>query len=331
MSTEQLDLIGFYTLTDSRASRVAMSKGYGLSRCEILLTSRCNFRCPYCRHVGGSDLEYKEVQKTLDLWIKQKLQAVRFSGGEPTLWKDLCTAVRYVAPHIPHIAISTNGSADPALYNQLIDAGANDFSISLDACCASDGKTMAGGVDAWERVINNIRQISKRTYCTVGVVLTELNIERIVEIVQFADSLGVSDIRVIPAAQNGATLTVPNLPDDLLNRHPILRWRWDRLQRGLPVRGLNGRDSHQCSLVLDDMAVMGDQHYPCIIYMREGGAAIGKVGPEMMAERLLWSQNHDCHKDPICNRNCLDFCIAHNNRVQSMKPTSPQNLTAKVP
>jgi len=84
------------------------------------------------------------------------------------------------------------------------------------------------------------------------------------------------------------------------------------------VRG-NLQTSH-CGLVLDDMAVMGDEHYPCIIYMRESGKSIGKVGPNMRQERLDWYRTHDCTKDPICSKNCLDVCVNYNKKFQELNP-----------
>jgi hypothetical protein len=231
----------------------------------------------------------------------------------------LAEVVAKVSKKVKRVAISSNGSADCESCQKLLDAGANDFSISLAACCAADGKSMAGGVDAFERVTDNIRNISMQTYCTVGIVITPQNIERVVGIIYLADSLEVADIRVIPAAQSNVPLVVSDLPDDLLDRHPILRWRWKRLQNGHPVRGLSGANSSQCSLVLDDMVVVGGYHYPCIIYLREGGKPIGKVGPNMMTERAFWLQNHNSHADSICSRNCLDFCSAYNDRVRDMK------------
>jgi len=51
-SEASMDLkeIGFYTLSDDRAKQA--SETSPLQRCELILTARCNFRCPYCRHVG---------------------------------------------------------------------------------------------------------------------------------------------------------------------------------------------------------------------------------------------------------------------------------------
>ena len=42
----------------------------------------------------------------------------------------------------------------------MVDCGVNDFSVSLDACCAEDGDHMAGGVKgSWDKVIENIEKI----------------------------------------------------------------------------------------------------------------------------------------------------------------------------
>jgi len=84
------------------------------------------------------------------------------------------------------------------------------------------------------------------------------------------------------------------------------------------VRGLCGNDSDRCGLVLDDMAVMGDSHYPCIIYMREGGEPIGKVDGNVRLDRERWSREHNTHQDPICSTNCLDVCADYNNTFRRL-------------
>jgi MoaA/NifB/PqqE/SkfB family radical SAM enzyme len=80
--------------------------------------------------------------------------------------------------------------------------GVNDFSISLDSGCCSVGKKLTGGIEgAWEKVVDNIREISKISYVTVGMVFTEDNIGTATEDIKFADSLGVADIRIISSSQ----------------------------------------------------------------------------------------------------------------------------------
>jgi hypothetical protein len=104
--------------------------------------------------------------------------------------------------------------------------------------------------------------------------------------------------------------------DALLDAHPVLKYRIANARAGLSVRGLGAGDANRCGLVVDDMAVMGGEHYPCIIYMREGGAPVGRVGPAMRGEREEWAKSHDTHADPICRENCLDACVAYNNKFE---------------
>jgi MoaA/NifB/PqqE/SkfB family radical SAM enzyme len=306
----KLDEIGFYTMSEERAAHATHRTA--LQRCELVLSARCNFTCPYCRHVGGDDLPLTHAQRWVSLWAAQGCVAVRFSGGEPTLYAELPTLVAYARAHdIKYIAVSTNGSAPAALYATLIMAGANDFSVSLDVCCAEDGDKM-GMRGRFDTVVDNIRWLAPRVYTTVGVVLTEDNLARANDTIKFASELGVADIRVIPAAQNGAALKGIQVDAALLKRHPILAYRVGNLQAGRPVRGIGPADSARCGLVLDDVAACGDHHYPCIIYMRERGKPIGRISPRMREDRAAWYAQHDTWADPICRENCLDVCVDYN-------------------
>jgi molybdenum cofactor biosynthesis enzyme MoaA len=307
----KLSEIGFYTLSDERAKQASETSPFW--RCELVLTGRCNFRCPYCRSVGGQDIPLEQAKGIVRLWAEQGLKNIRFSGGEPTLYTGLVDLVALAKSlGVERVAVSSNGASAIKVYERLLGAGVTDFSISLDACCAEDGDRMAGGrKGSFDKVVATIRYLSARTYVTVGVVLTPDNKASAEEIVRFADSLGVHDIRVIPAAQAGQKLPALNLAQRLLAKYPILRYRVKNLAEGKSVRGLDATSPKRCALVLDDMAVMGDKHYPCIIYMREGGKPIGTLGPNMRVERAAWAQS-DRHQDPICAGNCLDVCRDYN-------------------
>jgi len=316
-----LDKIGFYTLSDQRA-RTA-SETSPMMRCEMILTNACNFHCPYCRGLRkeiNRPLSWQEVKAGLEYWIRDGLQNIRFSGGEPTLSPFLSAAVTLCKDQgVKRIAVSTNGFNSMELYQSLVSDGVNDFSVSLDACCASTGDTMAGGrTGAWKKVVSNIRELSKISYVSVGIVLTEANISQMVDTILFADSLGVTDIRVIPAAQytDADTNAMRNIPKNILDKHPILAYRVKNFVEGKSVRGLSGSDSFRCAIVLDDSVIAGSYHFPCVIYMREGGNPIGKVGNDMRQERKEWSLSHNTHEDPICTKNCLDVCIHYNNQYK---------------
>ncbi|MFA6000153.1 MAG: radical SAM protein [Candidatus Paceibacterota bacterium] len=319
---EDLSKIGFYTLSDKRAKETSIASK--LQRCELILTNKCNFKCPYCRGNDATDLSLESALDIVSQWTKHDLQNIRFSGGEPTLWRDLAGLV-YVCKEskIKRIAISTNGSADFELYEKLVELGANDFSISLDACCASTGDIMAGRRGIWEKVIDNIKRISKIAYTTVGVVLTPENIGEIDGIIRFAYSLGVADIRIIPSAQWNSSI-YPTVASEILDTNPILKYRVANIKNGRHIRGISPTDSCKCPLVLDDMAVMNGKHYPCIIYLREKGKAIGNFSNinDVRIDRYTWFYEHNTHDDPICKNNCLDVCVDYNNKVREFKHDS---------
>jgi molybdenum cofactor biosynthesis enzyme MoaA len=307
----KLEDIGFYTLSDRRAE----CPDGPLMRAEMVLTNRCNFNCPYCRKTGD-EMSFADAAATLAWWIEDGLQNVRFSGGEPTLVPFLPVLVAMCKRGgVKNIALSTNGSASPAYYRQLIDDGVNDFSISLDACCASTGDTMAGVKGHHETILKNISQLAALTYVTVGVVVTDSNADELTRVIELADKLDVDDIRIIPAAQDGDTLeALKTVGTQYRDKYPILRYRSNNSRAGAPIRGISEHDCHTCGLVQDDTVVSGRYHYPCIIYMREGGYPIGVIHPKMRDSRVAWMKEHDSFKDPICRKNCLDVCVAFNNK-----------------
>lgn len=320
----RLEDIGFYTLSDDRA--YTASQHSRLYRCELILTSACNFNCPYCRGMKDEDkgsISRRDAFETVKQWASNSLKCIRFSGGEPTIWPYLVELVAYAKKlGIERIALSTNGSATMDTYIELFDAGINDFSISLDSCCSSTGNKMSGRDDAWQTVVENIKGLSALTYVTVGVVITKDNYREINDIIRYATSLGVHDIRIIPAAQLSKELQGVHIEQDILNKHPILKYRYNNFINGIAVRGLKKTDNHQCPLVLDDMAVLNGKHYPCIIYMREHGKPIGRLSDSMdnvRAERVDWFEKHDCYNDDICRNNCLDVCVDYNNKVRLLR------------
>ena len=272
---KKLEEIGFYTLSDNRAENISGTSP--MKRAEMLVTGRCNFSCPYCRGFNAinadvGDIDFGIATKTLKYWIDDNLENIRFSGGEPTLYKKLPELVQQCKKgNVKRIAVSSNGSRDFSIYEELIEAGVNDFSISLDACCASFGDKMAGVNNQWEKVTENIKKIAKKTYVTVGIVLTEENINELVDIVTFAHNLGVADIRIISAAQFNKLLNnCINIPQSILNAHPILKYRVEHVSEGINVRGMKDSDCKKCYLAQDDSVVAGNLkgeawHFPCVL------------------------------------------------------------------
>lgn len=328
---EPLENMGFYTLTDARCAGTTAKSPLG--RCVLVITERCNFACPYCRTHTGRHLRIEHAEQVIRLWAEQGLFALMLTGGEPTLHPDLLSMVTFAKGlGIRRVGLGTNGAADPNLYLRLADAGVDDFSISLDADNAADGALLSGREPSiWHKVVDNIRRLAARTRVTIGVVVTEANAGRAAEVVRFALDLGVADVRVNPAAQYTRYLPPMDLDPGLVKSHPILAWRMRNRAQGIGVRGLADHDPDRCWLVLDEMTVKGDEHYPCFIYLREGGRPIGPFGHDVREQRARWMQGHRPKADPICRSHCPDCLLAFNRRFELLHGSAAPSLSASAP
>lgn len=318
-----LDNIGFYTLCDERARNISVSSP--LWRACFVVTSRCNFKCPYCRSLHGSDMEFEFFRRIVrDMSVNHGLKNIRLTGGEPTLHPRLGDMVREArALKVGRIAISTNGSADLDLYTDLVKLGVGDFSISLDSCDPCVGGALTGRFDEaiWKRTIENIKALSRLTYVIVGITIGEKNCQRACEIIEFAHGLGVADMKLSTDSKwNREIPGLDKLSPAVLESHPILRYRVNSFLGGRNVRGLRPQDCHSCPLVMDDIIICGSHHYPCIVQLREGGQPIGSVRDvaAMRDERREWGLAIDTHKDCVCKPYCMDIFADCNNRIKAL-------------
>ena len=100
----------------------------------VLFSKACNFRCPFC-HNGDSVLNAQEELDFNDIlaYLKTRVglvDAVVFSGGEPTLEKDLKVKMLEVKKLGFLIKLDTNGT-NPDLLEQLLDEGIVDY-VAMD-------------------------------------------------------------------------------------------------------------------------------------------------------------------------------------------------------
>ena len=100
----------------------------------VLFSKACNFRCPFC-HNGDSVLNAQEELDFNDIlsYLKTRVglvDAVVFSGGEPTLEEDLKVKMLEVKKLGFLIKLDTNGT-NPDLLEELLDEGIVDY-VAMD-------------------------------------------------------------------------------------------------------------------------------------------------------------------------------------------------------
>ena len=100
----------------------------------VLFTPKCNFRCPFC-HNGLTVLDSNEeipFSDILDYLNSRKglIDAVVFTGGEPTLMPELKDRITTVKNMGFKIKLDTNGS-NPKVLKDLLDANLLDY-VAMD-------------------------------------------------------------------------------------------------------------------------------------------------------------------------------------------------------
>ena len=100
----------------------------------VLFSKNCNFRCPFC-HNGDSvlnaqeELDFNEILAFLKTRVGL-VDAVVFSGGEPTLEEDLEVKIKAVKSLGFDIKLDTNGT-NPELLEKLLDDKVVDY-VAMD-------------------------------------------------------------------------------------------------------------------------------------------------------------------------------------------------------
>ena len=314
----KLEDIGFLEVVEERAQRISPGK---ISYCEWIITSNCNFNCPYCNRLeprNTPDLTIDQIRSYTEILAGMNCKYIHLTGGEPTTRKDLADIVRLIKDFGIRVGISTNGSRKLTYYEDLITAGVELFSISLDVHRRDlNPKFTMVPSNVFDVVVVNIRELSKMAYTNVGVVFNDDNADRYREIIEFISSLGTHDIRIMTATKYNKILAF-ELDSGLLDKHPILKFRVENFNAGRNMRGSGLCQTPKCHLVRDDITIFGEDFYPCAVYIREKGQPIGKFGPDNVELREAWFAGHNSHRDDICKTYCMDFKCRFNDRIEKI-------------
>jgi MoaA/NifB/PqqE/SkfB family radical SAM enzyme len=172
------------------------------------VTNRCNSRCQTCirtfeRLEPLRDLRLEEFRAIVDQF--DALDRVVLHGiGEPLLNADLGAMIRYVKDERPSTAVLFNSNAillDDGWQETLIDAGLDEYRISMDAASAATYARIRG-VDGFDRAIENTRRFTCRLRGHQGPRLSfwmmamRENLGELLDLVDLAAEVGVPEVYV---------------------------------------------------------------------------------------------------------------------------------------
>lgn len=140
---------------------------YPFGVCSTVFLAGCNLRCRYCHNpdlaVPGRALVRHPWELVLDYLGSNKglLDAVCFSGGEPTLRSYLVQMVSEAKRLGLKVKVDTNGTL-PEAVSRLLEAGAVDY-LAIDIKAPPDKYRMVCGTDVNPKMVEQTVLLAQRS------------------------------------------------------------------------------------------------------------------------------------------------------------------------
>lgn len=160
---------------------------------RISLTERCNLRCSYCMPVDGVPLTPKahlmnaeELFEIAQLFVKEGVNKIRLTGGEPLVRKDFPEILKSLASLPVSISITSNGVGIERHIPLLKAHGVKSINLSLDTLDAHKFKKITFR-NYFENVFENIfKLIEAGIKVKINVVLMKgINDDEIIDFIEF--------------------------------------------------------------------------------------------------------------------------------------------------
>lgn len=318
-------------------------------RVTVFVSYRCNLSCPYCKTIvrDPSELEVLPQRASAhDLASFERLLAsfgdtmlvhVHFTGGEASLHPHIVgMVVAAKRRHRIRLSLTSNGTAPPERYLDLARAGLDELRISIDAADAALGRALTALDGAWERSLATLRLLGHAKasddlplHLIANTVVGVDNRERLVDIVRLLMSTGVDDIKLITEVDSrgflggfeGRASVVAELRAILdaqpAAAFPLLRRKLESVFSTLSIGldAVDARPDFRCYIPLTERTVDAVHYYPCSVYLREGGAPLGRIDEPQSEQRRKTADfvmRGDCMDDPICRSYCLHCTREYN-------------------
>jgi len=195
---------------------------------QIELTLRCNATCPFCsiplipKHLTSNEMTTHQIKSLIDQMSELGVNALSFTGGEPTLRKDLPELVYHAGViHDFMNGIATNGYLMPKFLKEKSRLEGLDYILlSLDYPTAElhDKKR---GIKVFDKVMETITLSNKRDISVIiSTVVMKDNIHFLEDICELAENQSCS-IELFPC-------------EDIIRDHRNFQYKINNIEDMIP-------------------------------------------------------------------------------------------------
>lgn len=145
---------------------------------EVALTYACNIKCRFCygdctQNKDEGHLNTKGFKKILDIIrYEAEVPSVSFTGGEPTLYKDLPELIKYASGHNKmRVNLITNATViTPSKAGELARAGLSSAQVSIESAYAHEHDAITGVPGSHAASVAGLKALKEagvHVYCVI--------------------------------------------------------------------------------------------------------------------------------------------------------------------
>ncbi len=183
------------------------SFGRTIDYLRVSVTDRCNLRCVYCMPEEGVEsiphsqiLTFDEIHALCAFMARYGLKKIKVTGGEPLVRKGIPHLIAQLKsiPGISSVTITTNGVLLESYYHQLVEAGVDCITVSLDTLNREKYQALTRR-DQLDAVLRGIRLAQEENLVKLklnAVPTAPLDGDEVIRLAQFAQNHD-TDVRFI--------------------------------------------------------------------------------------------------------------------------------------
>ena len=181
-----------------------MSTRYPLTRLFLYLTDRCNLRCAHCwispkfSNTPQTGIPIEALKKTIQDANSLGLGAVKLTGGEPLLYRQLDPLLAFLGSENLSITIETNGTLlDTDRVAMFQAVGVSQVSVSIDAGEPELHDAVRGVDGCFDDAVAGLRLLADRGIRTqVILTLQKRNRNEIPAVIELCRRYGVDSLKI---------------------------------------------------------------------------------------------------------------------------------------
>lgn len=194
------------------------------------VTRACNLRCKHCYEDAGlasnDELDTQQAHVVIDKLADMGVIVLAFSGGEPTIRKDILDLISHAHKRNMYAAVATNGLifSDIDKVREFKDAGMEFAQISLDGLNPETHDSLRGVKGSFKKTVEGIKNcIKEGLFVEVAATVTRYNYHEIPSLIDFTESLGANWFMMYNFIPTGRGCSIADVDLTPLEREDLLK------------------------------------------------------------------------------------------------------------